>query len=192
MPNGWLFSSAQRRVLKSWPGAGLPLVKFERPNEVLDPMVDSETRLPQGPVWLCRIGTDGRAYEIEGRIVRPGRKYILLSEEALPRDQSLFAACGLDCDGISATLLSMPDTLSSANIAALLRNSFEFGQWKIATSRPATSRTVCDDFAMQTVLSIRLRRAKAPDQSLEMKLAWLAAFEPRFPGRTCHFGKFRA
>src|SRR5439155_348532 len=83
---------------------GLPLVKFERPNEVLDPLVDSETRLPQGPVWLCRIGTDGLAYEIAGRIVRPGRKYILLSEEELPRDQSLFAACGLDCDGISATL----------------------------------------------------------------------------------------
>jgi hypothetical protein len=119
MPNGWLFSSAQRRVLNSWPGAGLPLVRFERPNEVLDPLVDSETRLPKGPVWLCRIGTDGLAYAIAGRIVRPGRKYILLTEEELPRDQSLFAACGLDCDGISATLLSMPDTLSSANISTL-------------------------------------------------------------------------
>ena len=119
LPKGWLLSSAQRRVLKSWPGAGLPLVKFEQPNEVLDPLVDSETRLSPGPVWVCRIGTDGLAHEIAGRIVRPGRKYILLSEEKLPRDHSLLAACGLDCDGINAALLSMPDTLSSANIADL-------------------------------------------------------------------------
>ena len=119
MPNGWLFSGAQRRILKSWPGAGVPLVKFERPNEVLDPLVDRETRLPRGPVWVCRIGTDGLAHEIAGRIVRPGRKYILLSEEELSCDHSLLAACGLNCDGICAALLSMPDALSSANIAEL-------------------------------------------------------------------------
>lgn len=119
MPNGWLFSSAQRRVLKSWPGGGMPVVKFERPNEVLDLLVDSETRLSQGPVWVCRIGADGLAHEIAGRIVRPGRKYILLSEEELPHDHSLLAACALDCDGISATILSMPDVLSAANVIEL-------------------------------------------------------------------------
>lgn len=119
MPNGWLFSSAQRRVLKSWPGGGMPLVKFERSNEALDLIVDNETRLSPGPVWVCRIGADGLAHEIAGRIVRPGRRYILLSEEKLSCDQSLFAACGLDCDGISAGLLSMPNTLSSSNLADL-------------------------------------------------------------------------
>lgn len=119
MPKGWLFSSAQRRVLKSWPGGGRPLVKFESSNEVLDHLVDSETRLSPGPVWVCRIGADGLAREIAGRIVRPGRKYILLSEEELPCDLPLLVACGMDCDGISAAVLSMPDTLSSVNITAL-------------------------------------------------------------------------
>jgi hypothetical protein len=119
LPKGWLFSSAQRRVLKFWPGASVPLVKSERPNEVLDQLVDSETRLPPGPVRVCRIGADGLAREIAGRIVRPGRKYILLSEEELSFDNPLLAECGLECDGISAAVLSMPDTLSSVNITGL-------------------------------------------------------------------------
>src|ERR1019366_7799880 len=119
MPKGWLFPSAQRRVLKSWPGGGLPLVKFESSNEVLDHLVDSETLLSPGPVWVCRIGADGLAREIAGRIVRPCRKYILLSEEELPCDLPWLVACGMDCDGISAAVLSMPDTLSSDNISAL-------------------------------------------------------------------------
>jgi len=106
LPKGWLLSNAQRRVLKFWPVAGLPLV-------------DSETHLSPGPVWVCRIETDGLAHEIAGRIVRPGRKYILLSEEKLPRDCSLLAACGLDCGGVDAALLSMPDALSSANLTDL-------------------------------------------------------------------------
>jgi len=116
LPTGWLLSSAQRRVLKSWPGAGSPLVEFERPNGILDPLIDAETRLSEGPIWLCRIGVDGLAREIIGRIVRPGRKYIVLSVAALPSEHPLLAACGLDCDGISAGVLSTPDTLSSDNI----------------------------------------------------------------------------
>ena len=119
LPKGWLFSNAQRRVLKSWPREGLPLVKFEQPHEVLDLLVDSETHLSPGPVWVCRIGTDGLAHETAGRIVRPGRKYILLGEEKLLSNRSLLAACGLECGGINAALLSMPDALSSANIADL-------------------------------------------------------------------------
>ncbi len=119
MPNGWIFSSSQRRVLKSWPGAGAPLVKFERPNEILDPLLGNQTRLSPGPVWLCRIGTDGLAHEITGRIVRPGRKYVLLGDEELLCKRSLLAPCALACEGISAALLSMPDILSAANIAEL-------------------------------------------------------------------------
>lgn len=116
LPTGWLLSYAQRRVLKSWPGAGVPLVKFERPNRILDHLIDSETRLSAGPIWLCRIGEDGLAREITGRIVRPRGKYILLSKAALPYGHPLLAACGLDCDGISAGVLSIPDHLSSNNM----------------------------------------------------------------------------
>jgi hypothetical protein len=79
---------------------------------MLDHSVASETRLSAGPVWLCRIGGDGLAREIVGRIVRPSRKYILLSETAdlLSRHRFL-AACDFDCDGVTAAILSMPDSV---------------------------------------------------------------------------------
>jgi hypothetical protein len=112
LPKGWLLSGARRRVLKSWPGASVPLVRFELPVGMLEHSVASETRLSAGPVWLCRIGRDGLAHEIAGRIVRPDRKYILLSETAdlLSRHRFL-AACDLDCDGVTAAILAMPDTV---------------------------------------------------------------------------------
>jgi hypothetical protein len=112
LPKGWLLSNARRRVLKSWPGVAAPLVKFEVPNDMLDFSVASETRLSAGPVWLCRIGSDGFGREIVGRIVRPSRKYILLSETAglLSRHRFL-AACDFDCDGVTAAILSMPDSV---------------------------------------------------------------------------------
>ncbi len=116
LPTGWLLSSSQRRVLKSWPGVGAPLVKFERSNGTLDHLINSETRLSAGLIWLCHIGADGLAREITGRTVRPGRDYILLSETALPSVHLLLARCDLDCTGINAGLLSMPDTLSSDDI----------------------------------------------------------------------------
>jgi hypothetical protein len=116
LPTGWLVSSSQRRVLKSWPGSSAPLVKFERSHVLLDHLIESETRLSAGQIWLCRIGADGLAREIVGRIVRPGFKYILLSEAMLPSGYPLLVACDLDCDHISAGILSMPDILSSDDV----------------------------------------------------------------------------
>lgn len=131
LPGGWLLFNAQRRVLKSWPGVGIPLVKFERPNEIVDHHLDSETRLSTGPVWLFRIGTDGLAREITGRIVRPGRKYIVLAEAELIAHNPLLTECGLDCDGISAGVLSAPAIFSSGDIARLQ----QFGLYVARTVR---------------------------------------------------------
>lgn len=128
LPTGWLLSGGQRRVLKSWPRAGAPLVQFEQPNGLLDHLVVTETRLSEGPIWLCRIGADGLAREIIGRIVRPGRKYILLSEAALPADHPLLAPCDLDCEGIRARVLAVPDTISSDNMNWLQRLGLQVGR----------------------------------------------------------------
>ncbi len=120
LPTGWLVSGPRRRVLKSWPGTAIPLVQFERSYPALDQLVSVETRLPVGPVWLCRIGADGLGREVSGRIVRPGRMYVVLSETALPsRPDSLFSSCNVDCDGIHAATLSVPDTVSFEMIARL-------------------------------------------------------------------------
>jgi hypothetical protein len=118
-PSDWLLSGARRQVLRTWPGAGNPLVQFERSYPALDQFVFGETRLPTGPIWLCRIGSDGLAREVTGRIVRPGRKYILLSQAPLLSRASFLASCNVDCGGIHAVLLSMPDTLSFETLTKL-------------------------------------------------------------------------
>src|SRR5258708_6963074 len=119
LPNGWLLANARRRVLKSWPRMGVPLVEFEQPNEPLDHFLAWGTRLSAGAPWRCSIGSDSLAREVLGRIVRPGAKYIVLSEREIPVDNSLVLACDLDCEGISASMLSVPDILSFENISRL-------------------------------------------------------------------------
>ena len=120
LPKGWLLSNSRRRVLKSWPTAGTPLVQFENSKSVVDHLIGSETRLSTGPVWLCRLGSDGFAHEISGRIVRPGRKYILISEKAeLLCRHPFLSPCELDCNGVSAAVLSMPETVSNDALSGL-------------------------------------------------------------------------
>jgi hypothetical protein len=52
-------------------------------------------------------------------MVRPGRKYIVLSETAFPIRAVLLASCNVDSTGIHAALLSMPDTLSFETLSKL-------------------------------------------------------------------------
>lgn len=117
-PAGWLLTHNQKCLLKSWPGAGSVLMRFERENPVLDHLIDSEVRLSKGPAWLCRVADDGLAREIEGRTVRPNRKYVVLSEAPLPAS-SLLGNCAVDCQGLNAAVLSTPATFSAESIALL-------------------------------------------------------------------------
>ena len=119
LPSGWLLSCAQRRVLKSWPGSNACLLKFERANSMVGHLVDSECRLSAGPIVLCRLGPDGLAREVRGRVVRPGGKYILLGETDFQKYPPFLAQCILDCDGIHAAVLSVPDILTAENINRL-------------------------------------------------------------------------
>ena len=118
LPSGWLLSSSPKRV-KTWPGGAKSLVTFERPNPDLDRFIVHETRLSAGPAWLFRIGDDGLAREIGGRVVRPGRNYVLLSEAEISLRASFVAPCKVDCSGINAALLSMPITVSFETMRAL-------------------------------------------------------------------------
>lgn len=111
LPNAWLLSGTQRRVLKSWPGAGAPLITFEKPNARIEQLL-SGASISEGPVWLFRIGSDGLATEIVGKTIRPGRSYVLVSDRDLPSDYGLITPCDIDCAGICGALLSTPEALS--------------------------------------------------------------------------------
>lgn len=119
LPSAWLLSGTQRRVLKSWPGGGATLVTFEKPNAQIEQLISGEARLSDGPVWLFRIGADGLASEIVGKTIRPGRRYVLLSDGDISSDHRLLGHCDIDCAGIRGVLISTPQTLSSDDISFL-------------------------------------------------------------------------
>lgn len=117
-PRGWLLMGYRRQVLKSWPG-GTPLLTFEQPNVEFDQLVAREIRLPSGPTWLCRIGGDGLAREIASHMVRPGRRYILLSETEITSRYSFLSPCKVNYSGIFAVTLTMPESVSFETTKAL-------------------------------------------------------------------------
>jgi hypothetical protein len=118
LPAGWLASGDQRRVLSEWPATGSPVVRFETRNAVVEHMLQSDGCISSGPLWVFRVNSDGLAHEIIGRLVRPGRTYVLVSSEALPAP-TLAEAAVLRCTGVQAWLLRVPDQLSAADIASL-------------------------------------------------------------------------
>lgn len=119
LPNAWLLSGTQRRVLTTWPGSGTPLVSFEKRNAQIEQLMSGEARLSDGPVWLFRVGADGLASEIVGKTIRPGRRYVLLSDRDIPSHHALLKPCDIDCAGICGVLISTPQTLSSNDISFL-------------------------------------------------------------------------
>jgi hypothetical protein len=116
LPAGWVLSSSQKRVLKSWPTPGAPLLRFEKSNALVDNLIQGDIRQSMGPVWIFKIGADGLAHEIVGGVVRPGQKYVVLSLSPLPLGQSMLEACNLACEGINAGVLSMPDPISTYSL----------------------------------------------------------------------------
>lgn len=118
-PSGWLLSGNRKGVLRSWPDGAKPLVQFERSHPALDHLLESDCRLSQGPIWLFRIASDGTAREITGRIVRPGRSYIVATTAELPQAHPGMSPCTLDCDGVKSFRVTVPPDVSTETTAWL-------------------------------------------------------------------------
>ncbi len=120
LPGGWLLSGAQRRTLNAWPPAEEPVVAFERPHGVLQHLLDTECRILPGSPWVFRMGPDGIAREIGTRLVRPGQNYILVARTpVMPQSDLQLSSCGIDCTGVVAATLSVPNAPSSWDLQAL-------------------------------------------------------------------------
>jgi hypothetical protein len=121
LPAGWTLYGPQRRVMKSWPPSGAPMITFERQNAVLENILRSECRFSQGPVWVFRIGADGLAHEITGRTVRAGQRYVVLSPKPIETKLGFAAPAGIECVGVTALVLNMPADGIQAEETAELR-----------------------------------------------------------------------
>ena len=110
-PSGWLLTGRRIAVLRSYPDPSLPLIRFERRHATIEHLVNAECRLTEPP-WLFRIGEDGTAREIRGRVVRPNSAYILVAptDDALPNEWA--DDCAIECEGVHAVRLTVPDPVT--------------------------------------------------------------------------------
>lgn len=118
LPAGWLISGDQRRVLTEWPPTASPVVRFEHTNALVEHFLQSDGCITAGPLWLFRIGSDGLAREIVGRLVRPGRSYIIVSKNPLSVP-ALAEPVVLRCSGAHAYALHLSEHLSDTVAGAL-------------------------------------------------------------------------
>lgn len=118
-PTGWLLSGNRKGALRRWPDPASPLIQFERSHPALDHLLETECRLSSGPIWLFRIGNDGTAREINGRIVRPSWAYIVATTGDLPQTQGGMSPCNLNCDGVKSFRLAIPPNVSAEMTAWL-------------------------------------------------------------------------
>jgi hypothetical protein len=90
------------------------LLRFEqRPPKELENLLRAECLLRPGPTWLCRIASDGLAYEVRTLVVRPQSKYIVISTDG-PIEKGLYTeSIAVACDGIHAAQLNLPEAVSA-------------------------------------------------------------------------------
>jgi len=106
-PPGWLLNGSQMRVLDTWPLEDAPVLSFATANAAMDHLLSSECRISPGPSWLFRTGSDGRAVEVLGRLVRPGQSYILVARANLP-SLSTASPTRILCRGAEAIRIEIP------------------------------------------------------------------------------------
>jgi hypothetical protein len=121
LPAGWLLSGTQRRAIKTWPGSGKPVIRFERLNGNIENILNADFRLSPVPYWLFRIGEDGLAYQVVGLSIRPGHRYLLLTTEPITLESTLLTPCKVHCEGVHATQIDVPNALHDDDIAFFQR-----------------------------------------------------------------------
>jgi hypothetical protein len=127
LPAGWLMLGDQRRVLGFWPPSDRPIVQFSEPPPMLEQLLRVDGCITPGPIWLFRVGTDGLAREVIGRMVRPGQSYVLVSETAIAHGPGLTPVT-LMATGVNAVGIDLPPHLPEDTILALRALGLGVGQ----------------------------------------------------------------
>ncbi|TPJ73047.1 hypothetical protein [Mesorhizobium sp. B2-7-1] len=127
LPPGWLMLGDQRRLLASWPSSDRPIVQFSDPPPMLEQLLAADGCITTGPIWLFRVGADGLAHEVIGRMVRPGQSYVLVSDVPIATGQ-IGTPVTLGSTGATAIGFDLPSHLSEEVITALRALGLGVGQ----------------------------------------------------------------
>lgn len=126
-PAGWLLSGGQHRVLTSWPDPARPMVKFEKPNLMVEKLLMTDARMSQGPLWVFDVGADGQARESAVGRVQSGRRYIIISRDNLP-PLPFSSSAVVRCNGCYASMLELPSHISGDEFSLLRRAGIGVGR----------------------------------------------------------------
>ncbi len=127
LPPGWLMLGDQRRVLASWPSSDRPIVQFSDPPPMLAQLLAADGCITTGPIWLFRVGADGMAHEVIGRMVRPGQNYVLVSDAPIVTER-IGMPVTVAATGATAIGFDLPSHLSEDAITALRALGLGVGQ----------------------------------------------------------------
>ncbi len=120
LARGRLFHFGSQMVaLNRWPSPSEILLRFEKSCPEIEYLLSAECMLRPGPVWLHKISPDGYAYEIKGKAVRPGCRYILLKNDGPIPEEIGGKPLDIQCEGISAVLIDLPSTLDEPGLQRL-------------------------------------------------------------------------
>lgn len=112
LARGRLLHGPQRVALSRWPKSDEVLLKFEPSHSLLEFLLRTDCLLRPGPSWLFKIATDGIAYEMRGRRVRAGGKYVLVTLGNTAISAAHARPITLHCQGVMGALLELPDALT--------------------------------------------------------------------------------
>ena len=117
-----LLVSDQRVRLDEWPDRRTPLLQFEGSGvEAANRLLADQCVLSRGPIWLFRVREPGRAVEVRGKFVRPGRSYVILAPFDSLGDSRPNWVNSVACatTGVSAYEMQVPAILTDQDIEAL-------------------------------------------------------------------------
>lgn len=112
LARGRLLHGTQKIHLSSWPQPSKKLLSFETTNSQLDFLLRTECMLRPGPIWLFKIGSDGLAKELRSKTYRAKNSYIIMAQDNSLLDLNVAEAINVECEGINACKLDLPDKLS--------------------------------------------------------------------------------
>lgn len=122
LATGRLVHGGQEVRLESWPDPSKPFIQLEGGSQSANQLLADQCVLTHSRWWLFRRQGAGLAVEVRGRVLRPGRKYVVIGDESAPAPSfSWSRRAPMSVAGVAAYTLHVPDTLTHEDVARIDR-----------------------------------------------------------------------